>query len=699
MTLWQPTANLITPARYIFFPDTFTYSGNNFASGTNQGSVGGAWTAESGTPVKGATQLNGRNVIAFDGTMTFLNNAAAWPNATNVYIFAVVSVPGRGPKSLASHSWFTGEGADWVYYPRGGTGFGGSADQAWLFNNGAAIRTLGDLHTDSAYHITCIKLGTSADLRLDGTAGSPATVLGTLLNSTTNNFRVGGSGPSANEAITANLAYLAILVDPTIDEIQNMEGWAAAPAQFNLQADLPAGHPYRNAAPIVGFNINASLANQASLGATGSFRFPLATSFANQVSLGAPRVTIPFTLASALASQASLASAPILRNAIKASLANQLSLVATAPVPQVLTHSLAANLTPQVSLATVNTTQKAALAAGLTPAAVLVPMAAINKVARALLTPRAGLVEHLDRTTLAFKANLGVNMSADGRILTSWAGGAFVTPDDSVKRLGRKATWNVHGVDTDVVVTDFGNFFQLHLTGQAEPEEFYINDAWPQYSYITPDDSWKRLVTIAPQTVAPYRIAIGPSLQAVEAQPELVTIPGVVGYDMFIGSNLFPHDGAGVFMAPDQTLPPRVVNEDLPKFPVFLLPSTSDYRIFNRYAVFDPDDLPTGSTQGTMFCGYGFFDFPPFTAEVDVFMAGKRSPAEFAIDDFMLPGGRYLIPQDPAPLAYVAGAIEAARGLTQMTLLQPKPTPLFVAGKPFIVGTDHFVIGQSQLAV
>jgi hypothetical protein len=697
MTLWTP-ANLSTPARYIFDPSTFTYSGSNFASGSNQGSVGGAWTAESGTAVKG-TPLNSRTVLALNGSQGFLNNTAAWPNGANVYVFAVGSFPNRGGFGLASHSWGSGEGADWVFYPRAGNNFGGSADQAWLFNNGAAFRTLGDLFTDSSYHIACIKLGTSADLRVDGSAGAPVTVLGSILNSSTNNFRIGASGPLAAEGITGNIAYVAVLVDPTIDDIQKLEGWAAAPAQFNLQANLPAGHPYKSAAPIVGYNIAASLTNEAVLGVAGSFRYSLVASMANQTSLGAPRGSLYRPLAASLTNQTSLTLAPLLRAAIKATLANQTSLSAAMSAPGVVARSIAANLMPQVSLGTINTIQKTALAAGLTASAALAPWAAISKIIRSSLTAHLDLVEQFDRTGLLCRTSIGTSLSAEAKVLTSWTGGAFVTPDDSVKRLGRKATWNVHGVDTDVEVTDFGNFFQLHLTGQAEPEEFYINDAWPQYSYITPDDSWKRLVTIAPQSVAPYRIAVGPSLQAVEAQPELVKIPGVVGYDMFIGSNLFPHDGAGVYMAPSQTLSPRVVDENLPKFPSFLLPSTSDYRIFNRYAVFDPDDLPTGSTQGTMFCGYGFFDFPPFTAEVDVFMAGKRSQVEFAIDDFMMPNGRYLIPQDPAPLAYVAGAIEAARGLTQKTLLQPKPTPLFVAGKPFIVGNDHFVIGQSQLAV
>lgn len=285
----------------------------------------------------------------------------------------------------------------------------------------------------------------------------------------------------------------------------------------------------------------------------------------------------------------------------------------------------------------------------------------------------------------------------------SFYAGNFMTPNTAKSRLGKKAIWNVGGQDVaNVSVLDFGNYFQLQMPGQAYPEEFYINDAYLQFSYCTPSDAWKRLVTIAPLTQAPYHIAIGPQYQAVEAQPELVTVPGLAGYDVFCGSNFFPHDGAGVFMSPaiNQGLGTQLRDpQTSPVFPSFLLPSTSDLRIFYRYSVYDPDLLPTGSTQGTMFCGVGFFDFPPFTAEVDVFMAGTRCPQEFSTGDFMLPSSRYTLPQDNKAIAYVSGAIEAARGLTNLTLLQPKPTPLFSAGKPFICGIDHFLVGQAQVSV
>ena len=250
--LWDPS-QASPQANYIFDPSTFSYSGSNFSSGSNGGLAGGAWTAESGTPIKG-TPLNGHNTIAFNGTQGFVNNAAIWPGG-NVYVFAVVNVGTTQANSLVSAGWAPGEGRDaghdWVFYPRLGSALGGSVNEGFLFQgSGAAVITRGDMLTDSSYHIISAKIGTSSDLREDGTAGTPTVTAGTINASTSANVRVGASGPSAAEAITASVAYLAVLINPTLADIQNFEGWAAAPAQFNMQASLPIGHPYKKHAAL-----------------------------------------------------------------------------------------------------------------------------------------------------------------------------------------------------------------------------------------------------------------------------------------------------------------------------------------------------------------------------------------------------------------------------------------------------------------
>lgn len=251
-TLWVP-ANATTQPVLIFDPSTFTYSGSNFSSGTNSGTNSGAWLIESGTPAKG-TQLNGFDVISFTGAQSIYNATNPWPGG-NVYVFTVAKVSATHIGALISAAWGTSDGRDathdWVFYPRGGSAFGGSANEAWLFQGtSAGVITRGDLFTDTNYHIAAIKIGTSVDLRKDGTAGSPSSVTGAINTATSANIRVGASGISAFEALTGSVAYLAVLVDPTTADIQNFEGWAAW--RFGLQANLPGGHPAKSAAPCAG---------------------------------------------------------------------------------------------------------------------------------------------------------------------------------------------------------------------------------------------------------------------------------------------------------------------------------------------------------------------------------------------------------------------------------------------------------------
>lgn len=251
MGLWTP-ANLVTAPRYIFDPTTFTYSGSNFSSGTNGGSVGGSWTAEAGTAAKG-TQLNGLDVIDFTGTQSLLNSTAAWPASTNVFVFAVAKVGATHTGGLVSHSWNVSDAThSWVYYPRAGAGLGGSANEGWMFQGTGLVPIIrGDIFTDTSYHIVAVKLGSTAFLDKDGTAITPTlSTTGTINATINNNLRLGATNATAGEPLTGSVAYLALLVDPTTDEIQKLEGWAAW--KYGLVAQLDAAHPYKSAAPTDG---------------------------------------------------------------------------------------------------------------------------------------------------------------------------------------------------------------------------------------------------------------------------------------------------------------------------------------------------------------------------------------------------------------------------------------------------------------
>jgi hypothetical protein len=288
----------------------------------------------------------------------------------------------------------------------------------------------------------------------------------------------------------------------------------------------------------------------------------------------------------------------------------------------------------------------------------------------------------------------------------NWQGTAFCTPSTATERLGRQADWVVNGVTTNVPVTDFGNYFQLHFAGNAG-SGLFVNGFWgPSVDpvlggtgkFFIPSTAANRLYTIEPQATGPYQNAVGPSFQAVQAQPELVAEPGVRGVRMFVGSNYY--HGAGVFMAPSGTPAEAEMPTAPPIYPSFLIPSTSKYRLYQRYAVYDPTVTPLQNSPATMFMGYGRFGIAAFTAEVNVFMPSLDCPEKFRISGFTLPSpsNSFTMPHNSEPMEYVASAVEAARKMIDKVLLRTGPVPIFVAGEPFIMGVDDFIVGQAEVS-
>jgi phage tail P2-like protein len=280
-------------------------------------------------------------------------------------------------------------------------------------------------------------------------------------------------------------------------------------------------------------------------------------------------------------------------------------------------------------------------------------------------------------------------------------------------RLGRRATWNVGGVDTDIPVTDYGNYFQVHFPGSVGAGA-YVGEclggsgvglpmASGLFRFMPPSTAPQRLYTIAPQAESLQPVAVGPSYVAVDAQPSLVAIEGTRSVSAFAGSNYY--HGAGMFLSPryvpgTPVVSPPLVPTEPPVFPTFLLPSTSKYRLFERYAVYDMSDPPPRSSPVTMFMNNGRLGYPAFQAQVDVSMSSRASPATFRVTGSIIAmGGRFMIPHDPRPVEYVCSAIEAARRLIDQTWLWPGPRYFLIAGQPFIAGLDTFVIGQPQVGV
>ena len=69
--------------------------------------------------------------------------------------------------------------------------------------------------------------------------------------------------------------------------------------------------------------------------------------------------------------------------------------------------------------------------------------------------------------------------------------------------------------------------------------------------HLIPSDAWKRIVTVAPKALLPWRSAIGPTLQAVESEPERVKVAGARGRSVFCD---LPLNKASFFVPTSATL-------------------------------------------------------------------------------------------------------------------------------------------------
>jgi len=241
--------------------------------------------------------------------------------------------------------------------------------------------------------------------------------------------------------------------------------------------------------------------------------------------------------------------------------------------------------------------------------------------------------------------------------------GAAPVPSDAVTRLNRRARWIEHGVETDIRVSDFGSYFQLHKAG-VENGSVFSGRPFGLGRHYLPSTADDRLITIEPKAAMPWRSANTPSLQAVTSEPERVTISGTRGRSVFCDTPLAN----------------------------FFVPTTAPYRIYQRYAVLDATvrELRRPPTQ---FMGVGRYGFPAFTAWANVEVRGTLN-AKAAGFGFMQPRARFFIPHDSTAIDQVKLAAQGSKALRDKILLRTGPEPKFLAGeKPVLAEIDTMPAG------
>lgn len=239
-----------------------------------------------------------------------------------------------------------------------------------------------------------------------------------------------------------------------------------------------------------------------------------------------------------------------------------------------------------------------------------------------------------------------------------------ITPSTAIERLKRVARWIEHGIETDVRVTDFGSFFQLHKSG-IEDGSVFSNKTFGLSRHYIPSTAKNRLITISPTPSLPWRSQMTPSQQAVTSEPERVKVPGLRKHSVF--SNTPMHD--------------------------FFVPTTAPFRIFQRYAVLDPSIRQLRRTP-VQFMGVGRYGFPAFTAWAKVQVTGKLHPKAAGFD-YWIPKTKFYIPHNPVPVERIRQAAQASKSLRDRILLQIGPTPRFLAGeRPVLASIDNVPAGS-----
>lgn len=200
-------------------------------------------------PAYTSSGLNGYNVVTFNGSSTFLNcpqlvmSGYNWTAITVLTMLSNAQPYARYLSTAASGTADYQDSGGWsLFYRNSNT----SAISTAFSNSVASLFTI---NLGQPYLCSVTRTQTSITSFLNGTAGSGSTGTFVSLNGT-GGARIGRSlNPSyeSNENWSGISAEIIIIQNLTTTDRQLLEGYLAW--KWGLVASLPAGHPYKTAAP------------------------------------------------------------------------------------------------------------------------------------------------------------------------------------------------------------------------------------------------------------------------------------------------------------------------------------------------------------------------------------------------------------------------------------------------------------------
>lgn len=250
----------------------------------------------------------------------------------------------------------------------------------------------------------------------------------------------------------------------------------------------------------------------------------------------------------------------------------------------------------------------------------------------------------------------------------------FTYPNTAQERLARKARYIVNGEETDILVTEFGVGFRLHLR-KAKPDIQFDGD-FMDTGFMGVNDAPERLFTIQAKQVGidAWRTAAYPSKEAVSHEPELIRQSALKPLGVFFNSGL-----------PNEAVHHYNTRE-------FFMPSDASLRMYHRYPIKD------GSTYvrppATFFTDDGTFGFPAHTVQLKIAVP-RYIPEIAAGDGIAWPKERFWLPQDLTRVDFLCEALRAAKRNTDVVMLDTNWRPRIRAGRDkLIAGVDSYIVGK-----
>lgn len=260
--LWTPTA--LGPLDIPFWfdaddPRTLTVASGVVSSWVNKGGFSVSVTnSGSAQPAYTPNGLNGRPVLAFDGSNDCLLSTNVFMPASNSLVFlAVVShdtgsnyrcIFGANTGAVSGYAFgfiLAGAAGDFQAGDLASWGHGyGSGSTPQSGQNGSGLVAGG------GFHLLRVELGTNSSTRIDGSSVTARVTQNSTSASTFLSFAIGNENIAGSAPWPGKIAEIIILDDLPVAVADKAEGYLAW--KYGLIGNLDRSHPYKNRPPLIG---------------------------------------------------------------------------------------------------------------------------------------------------------------------------------------------------------------------------------------------------------------------------------------------------------------------------------------------------------------------------------------------------------------------------------------------------------------